>query len=130
MPPEILVEDQLEVQQPTLTSLSAVAHPAASPAVKSLPRENPSGMPKLGYKAQAQKGPNWFTTSFMVLFHVGAVAALFMFTWKALICASFSGSRHQRRHRHVLSPPAYASRLQDVPKWVEYFMAVCANHGA
>jgi len=28
---------------------------------------------------------NWITVTFMVLFHLGAVAALFMFSWKALI---------------------------------------------
>jgi len=30
---------------------------------------------------------NWNTTVFMVLFHVGAVAALFMFNWRALVVA-------------------------------------------
>jgi len=30
------------------------------------------------------KGINWHTTIFMALFHVGAVAALFMFSWRAL----------------------------------------------
>ncbi len=27
---------------------------------------------------------NWITISFMLIFHLGAVAALFMFSWKAL----------------------------------------------
>ena len=30
---------------------------------------------------------NWTTTSFMLLFHVGAIAALFLFSWKALALA-------------------------------------------
>ncbi len=30
---------------------------------------------------------NWTTTSFMILFHVGAIAALIMFSWKALAIA-------------------------------------------
>ena len=29
----------------------------------------------------------WVTTLFMVLFHAGAIAALFMFSWKALALA-------------------------------------------
>ncbi len=32
---------------------------------------------------------NWVTASFVVLFHLGAVAALFFFTWKALFVAIF-----------------------------------------
>jgi hypothetical protein len=30
---------------------------------------------------------NWITTFFMAAFHVGAIAALFFFTWKALFVA-------------------------------------------
>jgi hypothetical protein len=30
---------------------------------------------------------NWVTASFMIAFHIGAVAALFFFTWKALAVA-------------------------------------------
>ena len=34
--------------------------------------------------APKEKGVNWITTIFMVVFHIGAIAALFMFSWKAL----------------------------------------------
>jgi len=41
-------------------------------------------------RAQAKKNEvNWITATFMVAFHVGAVAALFFFTWKALLVAIF-----------------------------------------
>jgi fatty-acid desaturase len=33
------------------------------------------------------KGINWHTAIFMGLLHVGAVAALFVFTWQALLTA-------------------------------------------
>src|SRR6185369_5228337 len=33
------------------------------------------------------KGINWHTAVFIGLFHVGAVAALFVFNWKALLIA-------------------------------------------
>jgi fatty-acid desaturase len=33
------------------------------------------------------KGINWNTTVFMVLFHLGAVAALFLFSWQAVVAA-------------------------------------------
>ena len=32
---------------------------------------------------------SWFTTLIMVAFHLGAIAALFMFSWKALGVALF-----------------------------------------
>jgi fatty-acid desaturase len=34
-----------------------------------------------------KKHINWLTTGFMLAFHIGAIAALFMFSWKALIVA-------------------------------------------
>ena len=39
-------------------------------------------VPVLGRDTQANQ-TNWLTTGFMVAFHVLAVVALFMFTWKA-----------------------------------------------
>ena len=30
---------------------------------------------------------NWITAFFMIVFHLGAVAALFFFTWKGLVVA-------------------------------------------
>ena len=30
---------------------------------------------------------NWVTASFMAAFHIGAIAALFFFSWKALLVA-------------------------------------------
>jgi len=36
-----------------------------------------------------QQPLNWTTTFFMLAFHVGAVAALFMFSWKNLAIAAF-----------------------------------------
>src|SRR5665213_714989 len=44
-----------------------------------------SDVPALGRDTQANK-TNWVTTGFMVAFHLLAVAALFMFTWKAFFC--------------------------------------------
>ena len=38
---------------------------------------------------------NWTTTSFMILFHVGAIVALFMFTWKGAshrVCCRWVGA--------------------------------------
>jgi hypothetical protein len=42
-------------------------------------------------KRQADDQTNWVTAAFMIAFHVGAVVALFFFTWKAGIPAHWPG---------------------------------------
>src|SRR3979490_3431401 len=79
-------------------------------------------------KRQAANGEvNWVTTIFMSLFHMGAIAALFFFTWKALFVAMFlwwvSGRSgivrgYQRRLTH---------RGFTTVNGVEYFLTVCAT---
>ena len=79
-------------------------------------------------KRQAEKGEvNWITAAFMAAFHVGAVAALFFFTWKAFFVAMFlwwvSGSLGIGMSYHRL----LTHRGYKTPKWVEYFLTVCAT---
>jgi len=69
--------------------------------------------------------PNWISTIVFGLFHIGAVAALFMFSWKVMfismaiywvtICFGISLGYH-RLHTH---------RSYNVPKPLEYFFAIC-----
>src|SRR4249920_262889 len=70
---------------------------------------------------------NWVTAIFMGLFHVGAVAALFFFTWKAFFVACFlwwvSGSLGIGMGYHRL----LTHRGYKTPKWVEYFLTVCGT---
>jgi fatty-acid desaturase len=78
-------------------------------------------------KKQAQEdGINWFTASVMILFHLGAVAALFFFTWKALFLAVLlwwvSGSLGIGMGYHRL----LTHRGYKTPKWLEYVLTVCA----
>jgi len=74
-----------------------------------------------------EKRINWVTSSFMVAFHIGAVAALFMFSWKALFVAIFlywlAGSLGIGLGYHRL----LTHRGFKCPKWVEYFLTVCAT---
>jgi len=70
---------------------------------------------------------NWTTTLVMAIFHVGAFAALFFFTWTALLTAvvlywitiglGISMGYH-RLHTH---------RSYKVPRWLEYFFAICGT---
>ncbi len=56
----------------------------------------------------------WVTSFFMVAFHIGAIAALFFFTWKGFFVAMFlwwvAGGA---RYRDGIPPPPHSSRLQD-----------------
>jgi stearoyl-CoA desaturase (delta-9 desaturase) len=81
----------------------------------------------LAKKPSADKEINWVTSLFMGLFHAGAVAALFFFTWKALLVAVLlwwiSGSLGIGMCYHRL----LTHRGYKTPKWVEYCLTVCAT---
>lgn len=71
--------------------------------------------------------PNFFTALVLVILHMGAVAALFMFSWKALaITAALYWMTigwgislgYHRLHTH---------RSYQCPLWLEYFFAVCGT---
>ena len=75
--------------------------------------------------AAKQERLNWTTTIVMTLFHIGAFAALFMFSWKALGVAVFLywatvglgiSLGYHRLHTH---------RSYEIPKLLEYFFAIC-----
>jgi sn-1 stearoyl-lipid 9-desaturase len=69
----------------------------------------------------------WTTTLFMIVFHIGAIAAFFMFTWKAFTLAVVlwwvSGSLGIGICYHRL----LTHRGFKTPKWVEYFLTVCGT---
>jgi fatty-acid desaturase len=83
-------------------------------------------LPTLGRAAQGGQ-LSWITAIFMVAFHIGAIAALFFFSWGAVIAAAILyvfainmgiGMGYHRLLTH---------RGYKTPKWVEYFLAVCAT---
>src|ERR1700728_3978685 len=78
-------------------------------------------------KLDATSNINWVTTFFMVAFHLGAVAALFFFSWKALFVAVLlwwvAGSLGIGMGYHRL----LTHRGYHTPKWMEYFLTVCGT---
>jgi sn-1 stearoyl-lipid 9-desaturase len=70
-------------------------------------------------------GINWLTAIFMTIFHLGAIAALFMFSWKALAVSLLlwwvSGSLGIGMGFHRL----LTHRGYKTPKAVEYFLTFC-----
>ena len=69
----------------------------------------------------------WLTTFFMVAFHLGALAALFVFSWKAVLLAILlwwvAGSLGIGMGYHRL----LTHRAYKTPKWVEYCLTVCGT---
>jgi fatty-acid desaturase len=69
----------------------------------------------------------WLTTSFMVAFHIGAIAAVFFFSWKALLLAMLlwwvAGSPGIGMGYHRL----LTHRGYKTPKWIEYLLTVCGT---
>src|SRR5438876_9339873 len=78
-------------------------------------------------KSVANDKINWVTTFFMALFHAGAIAAMFMFSWKPFLLGLFlvwvSGSLGIGMGYHRL----LTHRSYKTPKWVEYFLTVCGT---
>src|SRR6185437_1982249 len=70
---------------------------------------------------------NWVTAGFMMAFHLGAIAAFFFFSWKALFVSALlwwiSGSLGIGMGYHRL----LTHRGYKTPKWVEYTLTVCAT---
>jgi stearoyl-CoA desaturase (delta-9 desaturase) len=69
----------------------------------------------------------WLTASVMVVFHLGAIAALFFFSWQALLVALVlwwvaGGLGIGMGYHRLLTHRGYKT-----PKWFEYFLTVCAT---
>ena len=69
--------------------------------------------------------PNFFTSLVLLVFHIGAIAALFMFSWRALAITAFLywmtiglgiSLGYHRLHTH---------RSYQIPLGLEYFFALC-----
>jgi len=113
---QTLPTDQV-AKNPAPTTFPATPLPAAA----DLPVDVRMG------RAQNESGIIWITTIFMAIFHIGAIAALFFFSWTNLIVAAILyvfainfgiGMGYHRLLVH---------RGYRVPKAVEYFLAVCGT---
>jgi fatty-acid desaturase len=83
-------------------------------------------VPALGRAAQSGT-LSTVTAIVMVLFHVGAVAALFMFSWKALICAAVLWVYASNVGIGMCYHRLLTHRGYKTPKWLEYVMAIGAT---
>jgi fatty-acid desaturase len=73
---------------------------------------------------ERRTGLKWNATVFMIIFHLGAIGALFVFSWRALVVASLlwwiTASLGVGMGFHRL----LTHRGYKTPKWVEYFLSV------
>jgi sn-1 stearoyl-lipid 9-desaturase len=70
---------------------------------------------------------NWTTGTAMVLLHLGAIAGLFFFTWKALFLAIFLWWLSTSLGIGVCYHRLLTHRGYKTPKWVEYILTVFAT---
>ena len=84
-------------------------------------------MPTEILRLPTRRGLNWPISIFMIIFHLGALAALFMFSWENLAVAVFLywlatglgiSLGYHRLHTH---------RSFVVPRPLEYFFALCGS---
>jgi stearoyl-CoA desaturase (delta-9 desaturase) len=81
----------------------------------------------MGRVPSVAAGINWLTLSVIILFHLGALAALFFFTWQRLTVMlviyvlAINVGIGMCYHR-LLTHRGYQT-----PKWLEYAMSVCAT---
>ncbi len=91
------------------------------------PLKTSGGAGVLMGRAQNETGLIWITFIFMVIFHIGAIAALFFFSWTNLIVATvlyvlaINCGIGMGYHRLLVH------RGYHVPKPVEYFLTVCGT---
>jgi len=82
---------------------------------------------RMGRAATIGDGINWLTFVVVAVFHVGALAALFFFSWQrlavmlVLYVVAINIGIGMCYHR-LLTHRGY-----QVPKWLEYLMAICAT---
>ncbi len=81
----------------------------------------------MGKAASIPAGLNWLTVTTVVLFHIGALAAFFFFSWRRLAVMAVLyvlainvgiGMCYHRLLTH---------RGYQTPKWLEYLMSICAT---
>ncbi len=97
---------------------------AVAPAARAVPAKLEI---RMGRAATIGDGVNWMTLFFLSLFHLGALAALFFFSWQRLTAMvglyflAINVGIGMCYHR-LLTHRGY-----QVPKWLEYGMTICAT---
>ena len=122
MSPSLITTEEVKTAQATAT------RPAVVPAVAEVQLKVKQDL-RMGREHQ-QGRINWITSIAMGLFHVGAIAALFFFSWTNLAVAVVMVVPHE--HRRDLARPAFlfgpevglVEQVQDLPGVAEVLRRV------
>jgi stearoyl-CoA desaturase (delta-9 desaturase) len=107
-----------------VTEVPSVVTPAIVPGESAVRRPQASEL--FGRSINGDR-VNWKTAFFMTAFHLGAIVALFFFTWQAVVITAVLyfmainmgiGMGYHRLLTH---------RGYKVPKWLEYFLSACGT---
>lgn len=96
-------------------------------STKHVPRKSGGTGSLAGANPDRFAGVSWTTASFMTLFHIGAVWALIDFTWSGVVVMLVTyyialGWGIGMSYHRLLTHRAYKT-----PKFVEYFLTICAT---
>jgi len=118
---------ELATESSTAVSTESLPENPLAPA-SAAPYAEPARLQvRMGRAATVGDGVNWLTLGVIIFFHLGALAALFFFTWQRLAVTAVLyvlainvgiGMCYHRLLTH---------RGYQVPKWVEYIMSICAT---
>ncbi|HVC46458.1 MAG TPA: fatty acid desaturase [Terracidiphilus sp.] len=120
----VLTAPPIETTPTETTQEAKQAHGAPLPTKHEEPARE---LVRMGRAATVGEGVNWVTMGAMSAFHVGALAALFLFSWQrlavmaALYVLAINVGIGMCYHR-LLTHRGYQT-----PKWVEYLMSICAT---
>jgi len=119
MSPSLITPEEVVSTQPEISSQPTVS--AAAVAAKKVREDLRMG------RAYQDGRINWITSIAMAIFHVGAIAAFFFFSWTNLAVAvvmyffAINVGIGMAYHR-LLTHRGYKT-----PKWVEYFLTSCGT---
>src|ERR1035441_4365238 len=82
---------------------------------------------RMGRVASLGAGINWLTLSVIVFFHIGALAALFFFTWQRLTVMLVLSVLAINVGIGMCYHRLLTHRGYQAPRWLEYAMSVCAT---
>ncbi len=114
-------------QTSTAVSTAPIAEVPVSSAPAGIHAVPARNQVRMGRAATLPDGLNWLTLFMIIVFHAGALAALFFFTWQRfavmaiLYVLAINVGIGMCYHR-LLTHRGY-----QVPKWLEYLMTVCAT---
>ncbi len=124
MPP---VVSQVQQDQSAVAPAVDAQSQSAAAAKRAAAARVPVGEEVRMGRAANYGGVNWVTALFIAAFHIGAIAALFYFSWSRLAVAVVLWVLAINFGIGVCYHRLLTHRGFQTPKWVEYLLTICAT---